>query len=75
MQFLRKIIQSDDIEKGIKLPRSMKHKKVELLIFPVGNEENEDDADWSSFSLSQAMLGMENETTPEYTAQDIKDMS
>ena len=75
MQFLRKIIQSDEIEKGIKLPPSMKHKKVELLIFPVEPDENDDVADWSSFSLSQAILGMENEETPEYTAQDIKDIS
>ena len=73
MQLLRKIMHSDDIEKGIRVPKGLQHRKVEILIFPVDQEEVDDTADWSAFSLSHAMRDMENETSPLYTAQDIKD--
>jgi len=40
MNFLRKIIHSDSLEHVISLPQELKHKKVELLIFPVEEEKN-----------------------------------
>lgn len=70
MQFIRKIINSDEIEKGIQMPRELQHRKVEVLIFPV--DPAEDTQDWSALSLSQAMRGMEDEATPVYSTKDIK---
>ena len=39
MQFVRKIINSDKIEKGIKVPKELRHKKVELFIFPIEEQK------------------------------------
>ena len=35
MEFVRKIINSNDIESIVKLPTELKNKKVEILILPV----------------------------------------
>ncbi|MFP4021017.1 MAG: hypothetical protein ACLFUK_05375, partial [Halanaerobium sp.] len=35
MEFVRKIIDSNDIESIVKLPTELKNKKVEILILPV----------------------------------------
>ena len=36
------------------------------------NSENED-KQWTEFSLNKAMKGLENEETPEYTEADLKE--
>ena len=38
MEFVRKIISSNDIESIIKLPEELKNKKVEILILPIEEE-------------------------------------
>jgi hypothetical protein len=65
MQFLRRIIHSDDIEKGIKLPRSMKHKNVELLIIPVEEQtaKAKIEFDPDSFSGSLKVKNIDKELT------------
>jgi len=63
MQFLRKIIHSDDIERGIKLPPSMKHKNVELLIIPIGEQAAKAQAvfDPDSFAGSLTIKNIDRE--------------
>jgi len=65
MQFLRRIIHSDDIEKGIKLPRSMKHKNVELLIIPIEKQtaKLQIGFDPDSFAGSLKVKNIEKELT------------
>lgn len=43
MQFIRKIINSDDLQDIVALPNELKHQKVEVLVLPLG--ENEKKAD------------------------------
>ena len=38
MNFIRKIVKSDDLEKGIRIPEELKHRNVELLIIPLEDE-------------------------------------
>ncbi len=44
MDFVRKVAHSDILASVIELPESLKHKKVEILIFPYENRGAEDDA-------------------------------
>ena len=47
---------------------------VEYLLYKVAQAEGEEDGrDWSALSLSLAMRGMEDEETPEYTLDDLKE--
>ncbi len=47
---------------------------VEYLLYKVEQAEGEEDGrDWSALSLSLAMRGMEDEATPEYTLDDLKE--
>ena len=36
-------------------------------------EDASEDADWTKFSLAQAMNGLENEDSPEYSEADLKE--
>lgn len=51
------------------LPES---KQVEVLDFVEYLRSKTEERDWSEFSLSSAMRGMENEATP-YSVQDLKE--
>jgi hypothetical protein len=51
------------------LPES---KKAAVLDFVEYLRSRTEERDWSEFSLSSAMRGMENETTP-YSLEDIKE--
>jgi hypothetical protein len=58
------------------LPES---KQAEVLIFLNSLIENQteidarqENAEWSQFSLEQAMQGLEDDLLPEYTEQDLK---
>jgi len=42
VEFVRKVANSDILAGVIELPESLKHKKVEILIFPYENISNED---------------------------------
>ena len=39
MDFVRKIIDSDDIESFVSLPNDLKNKKVEILILPLEEKD------------------------------------
>ncbi|HLV10784.1 MAG TPA: hypothetical protein VKY40_11275 [Halanaerobiales bacterium] len=39
MDFVRKIIDSDDIESIVSLPNDLKNKKVEILILPLEEKD------------------------------------
>jgi len=49
---------------------------VEFLLFKRKQETilEEDEIEWSNFSLASAMRGMENEDTPIYTTDDLKEV-
>jgi len=47
---------------------------VECLLAKAEQSEGEEDVQlWSALSLSLAMRGMEDEETPEYTVDDLKE--
>ncbi len=52
------------------LPES---KKAEVLDFVEYLRSKTEERDWSEFSLSSAMSGMENEVSP-YSLEDIKEL-
>ena len=37
------------------------------------HEDASEEADWTKFSLAQAMNGLENEDSPEYSEADLKE--
>ncbi|SHF29542.1 hypothetical protein SAMN02746089_01642 [Caldanaerobius fijiensis DSM 17918] len=43
MDFLRAIVNSDDLSNIIRLPDNLKHKKVEILILPLETAESNND--------------------------------
>jgi len=45
VEFVRKIINSDDIESIVKLPTELKNKRVEILILPVEENKKQQDFD------------------------------
>jgi hypothetical protein len=51
------------------LPES---KKAEVLAFVEYLRDKTEESDWSEFSLTSAMSGMENEASP-YSLKDIKE--
>jgi len=51
------------------LPES---KKAEVLAFVEYLRDKTEESDWSEFSLTSAMSGMENEVSP-YSLEDIKE--
>jgi hypothetical protein len=47
---------------------------IEFLAQRVAQGEGaNEEADWTKFSLAQAMNGMENEDSPEYSEADLKE--
>ncbi len=40
MDFVRKIINSDDLDAVLNLPQELKHKQVEVLVLPVEEEKD-----------------------------------
>lgn len=50
--------------------------KLELLASPLQREVlalASEEAEWTRFSLAQAMNGLENEDSPEYSEADLKE--
>ncbi len=43
MNFVRKIVNSDELEKIVTLPDDLKHQKVEILVLPIGRKERKSD--------------------------------
>ncbi|MFW6008640.1 MAG: hypothetical protein ACOCP8_05170 [archaeon] len=52
MDFVRKIIESDEIESIISLPNQLKNKKLELLILPLEEKETKKDFNPEDFKGS-----------------------
>ena len=43
-----------------------------LIKGQMNNDAQQENQEWSQFSLEQAMIGLEDESSPEYTEQDLK---
>lgn len=61
------------------LPDSLQREVLDFVKFLLTKREQEtapepDDIEWSDFSLASAMRGMENEDTPVYTTDDLKEV-
>ncbi|HRV94382.1 MAG TPA: DUF2281 domain-containing protein [Anaerolineae bacterium] len=61
------------------LPDSLQREVLDFVKFLLFKREQKtspehDDIEWSSFSLASAMRGMENEDTPVYTLDDLKEI-
>ncbi len=60
------------------LPDPLQQEVLDFVKFLLFKREQEvtpeqDDIEWSNFSLASAMRGMENEDTPLYTTDDLKE--
>jgi len=61
------------------LPDSLQQEVLDFVRFLLFKREQEitpeqDDMEWSNFSLASAMRGMEDEDTPVYTTDDLKEV-
>ena len=58
-----------------KLPLAAQEEVLHFIEFMAQKFERKDDENkqWSEFSLNQAMRGMEDENTPDYTEADLKE--
>ena len=61
------------------LPDSLQQEVLDFVRFLLFKREQEiapeqDDIEWSNFSLASAMRGMGDEDTPVYTAADLKEV-
>jgi hypothetical protein len=58
-----------------KLPIAAQEEVLHFIEFPAQKFEQKADENkqWSDFSLSQAVKGLENEDLPEYTEADLKE--
>lgn len=61
------------------LPDSLQKEVLDFVRFLLFKRKQEiipeqNDAEWSNFSLASAMRGMENEDTPVYTTDDLKEV-
>jgi hypothetical protein len=61
------------------LPDALQQEVLDFVKFLLFKHEQEttpeqDDIEWSYFSLASAMRGMEDEDTPVYTTDDLKEV-
>ncbi|RAK08440.1 hypothetical protein C8C77_11259 [Halanaerobium saccharolyticum] len=61
MEYIRKIIDSDILEKIINIPEELKHKKVEIIILPASNANDED-----GIKKKKSLLGVFEEDANPY---------
>lgn len=68
------MLVSEKITRHIKkLPDSLQSEVLDFIEFLLAKaERDQDDLEWSQFSLTTAMKGLENETLPSYTLADLK---
>ncbi len=69
------MLVSEKIQKyAQKLPEPLQMEVLDFVEYLLSKtkQEKDEDADWSSLSLEMMMRGMENESTPEYTRDDLK---
>ena len=55
------------------LPESAQFEVLDFVEFLASRAVAREDADWSAFSLSEAMRGLEDEPSP-YSEQDLKEV-
>lgn len=60
-------------QKVEKLPEAIQAEILDFVDFIDQKKGHASDADWQTLSLSAAMRGMEAETSPEYTNNDLKE--
>ena len=64
---------SDAINKKVhELPEPLQREVLDFVEY-LASKPVKKDSDWSSFSLTSALRGLENETWPEYGEEDIKE--
>lgn len=72
------IVAEKITEKIAKLPISIQVEVLDFVEFVAKKnqlrEVKSENENWSSFSLNQAMAGMENEDFPEYSEADLKEV-
>ena len=61
------------------LPDSLQREVLDFVRFLLFKREQEttpeqDEIEWSNFSLTSAMRGLEDEDTPVYTTEDLKEV-
>ena len=61
------------------LPDSLQREVLDFVKFLLfkreqGTTPEQDEIEWSNFSLASAMRGMEHEDTPVYTTDDLKEV-
>ena len=61
-----------------RLPAELQAEALDFVEYLLSKSEREgmsvDEADWNHISLELAMSGMEEETVPEYTRADLKEI-
>ena len=57
-----------------RLPERLQIEALDFIEYLLSRwkQETEDDTDWNELSLNMMMQGMENESMPEYTRDDLK---
>ena len=57
-----------------RLPERLQIEALDFIEYLLSRwkQETEDDTDWNELSLNMMMQGMENESMPEYTSDDLK---
>jgi len=68
------MLVSEKITRHIKkLPNSLQSEVLDFVEFLLAKvERDQDDVEWSQFSLTTAMKGLEDEALPSYTLADLK---
>lgn len=60
-----------------KLPQPLQREVLDFIDFlaqrVAQGEDSAEQSDWTKFSLAQAMSGLENEDSPEYSEADLKE--
>lgn len=59
------------VKKLEKLPESIQSEVLDFIDFM--DSRKGADSDWKDLSISSAMRGMEDESSPEYTTRDLKE--
>ena len=78
MEFIREIIDSNILDKVLTLPRSFHDRKVEVIVFPVQEQEKKISVDKKKIkdlmkgSITQSLIGAVNH--PDITLDEIRSL-
>jgi hypothetical protein len=57
-----------------RLPTSSQAEVLDFVEYLLAKASRQEDIDWTSLSLTSALRGMEDEETPAYTVDDLKEI-